>query len=84
MIYLLVIYGSLCLCGMHLRRFNDFGTDGGPAAKELDPKLAVVQKYLNSKLGEGALKIDVRLLFSSLVFIFYNKVKKFSCTLLWT
>lgn len=70
--------------GMHPRRFNDFGTDGGPAAKELAPKLAVVEKYLTSKLGEGALKIDVRLLFSSLVFIFYHQGKMFSCILLWT
>ncbi|XP_057476081.1 uncharacterized protein LOC130764058 [Actinidia eriantha] len=40
--------------------FNDFDTDGGPAAKELAPKLAFVQKFLTSKLGEGASKIDVR------------------------
>ena len=49
---------------MHLHRFNDFGTDGGPSAKELAPKLAFVQKFLTSKLGEGAPKIDVRHLFS--------------------
>ncbi|KAG5560318.1 hypothetical protein RHGRI_003570 [Rhododendron griersonianum] len=34
-------------------RFDEFGTDGGPAAKELSPKLAVVQRFLTSKLGEG-------------------------------
>ncbi|KAE9453052.1 hypothetical protein C3L33_15051, partial [Rhododendron williamsianum] len=33
--------------------FDEFGTDGGPAAKELSPKLAVVQRFLTSKLGEG-------------------------------
>lgn len=58
---------------MYLHRFNDFGADGGPAAKELDPKVAVVEKYLISKLGDGAVKIEVRLLFLS-----------FSCILLWT
>ncbi|KAF7151655.1 hypothetical protein RHSIM_Rhsim02G0035400 [Rhododendron simsii] len=36
-----------------LSRFDEFGTDGGPAAKELSPKLAVVQRFLTSKLGEG-------------------------------
>ncbi|KAG5560317.1 hypothetical protein RHGRI_003570 [Rhododendron griersonianum] len=40
-------------------RFDEFGTDGGPAAKELSPKLAVVQRFLTSKLGEGVPKIDV-------------------------
>ena len=64
---------------MYLHRFNDFGTDGGPAAKELAPKLAFVQKFLNSKLGEGSPKIDVRHLFSlvlfSLLSIFHYQLK---------
>ncbi|PSR97951.1 Eukaryotic translation initiation factor 2A like, partial [Actinidia chinensis var. chinensis] len=34
--------------------FNDYGTDGGTAAKELSPKMAVILKYLNE-----AGKIDV-------------------------
>ncbi|XP_059298956.1 uncharacterized protein LOC132643008 [Lycium barbarum] len=40
--------------------FNDFGEDGGPAAKELAPKVASFQNFLESKLGAGAPKIDVR------------------------
>ncbi|KAL7177704.1 hypothetical protein ACSBR2_030968 [Camellia fascicularis] len=49
--------------------FNDFGTDGGPAAKELAPKLAVLQKFLTSKLGESALKIDVRHFVAASIFL---------------
>ncbi|KAL6176508.1 hypothetical protein ACLB2K_053141 [Fragaria x ananassa] len=31
--------------------FNEFGTDGGPAAKELAPKFSVLKDHLSSKLG---------------------------------
>ncbi|CAH9102835.1 unnamed protein product [Cuscuta epithymum] len=31
--------------------YNDFGEDGGPAAKELAPKLAIVKRLLASKFG---------------------------------
>ncbi|GFY84969.1 HR-like lesion-inducing protein-like protein [Actinidia rufa] len=54
-----VLFASLFILSAW-QMFNDFGTDGGPAAKELAPKLAFVQKFLNSKLGEGSPKIDVR------------------------
>ncbi|KAK1430417.1 hypothetical protein QVD17_13129 [Tagetes erecta] len=40
--------------------FNDFGDDGGPAAKELAPKVVYIQKYLASKIGDSALKVDVK------------------------
>lgn len=40
--------------------FNEFGEDGGPAAKELAPKVAGLQEFLESNLGAGAPKIDVR------------------------
>ncbi|KAI3504177.1 hypothetical protein L1887_32722 [Cichorium endivia] len=40
--------------------FNDFGDDGGPAAKELAPKVACVQRFLASKIGNGVPKIDVK------------------------
>ncbi|XP_009763459.1 uncharacterized protein LOC107786901 [Nicotiana tabacum] len=40
--------------------FHEFGEDGGPAAKELAPKVAGLQDFLESKLGAGAPKIDVR------------------------
>ncbi|KAL6989858.1 hypothetical protein U1Q18_015608 [Sarracenia purpurea var. burkii] len=54
-----VLFASLFILSAW-QMFNDFGTDGGHAAKELAPKLATVQKYLTSKLGDGAPKIDVR------------------------
>lgn len=44
---------------MRFCRFNDFGEDGGPAAKELAPKVAGLQDFLVSKLGTGIPKIDV-------------------------
>ncbi|KAI3756736.1 hypothetical protein L1987_56559 [Smallanthus sonchifolius] len=40
--------------------FNDFGDDGGPAATELAPKIASIQRYLASKIGDGVPKIDVK------------------------
>ncbi|KAM3375831.1 hypothetical protein P3S68_014545 [Capsicum galapagoense] len=40
--------------------FNEFGDDGGPAVKELAPKVAGLQDLLESKLGAGVPKIDVR------------------------
>ncbi|CAK9165456.1 unnamed protein product [Ilex paraguariensis] len=40
--------------------FNDFGVDGGPAAKEIAPKLVVIQKFLTSKFGKEGLNIDVK------------------------
>ncbi|XP_047336288.1 uncharacterized protein LOC124939877 [Impatiens glandulifera] len=39
--------------------YNEFGIDGGPAAKQFEPKLAVIQRQLTSKLGDVTLKIDV-------------------------
>lgn len=38
---------------------NDFGEDGGPAAKEWAAKLVTVEKFLASTFGKGALNIDV-------------------------
>ncbi|KAH7858701.1 hypothetical protein Vadar_026920 [Vaccinium darrowii] len=53
-----VLFASLFILSAW-QTFDEFGTDGGPAAKELSPKLAVVQRFLTSKLGEGVPKIDV-------------------------
>ncbi|KAA8548780.1 hypothetical protein F0562_000464 [Nyssa sinensis] len=49
--------------------FNEFGVDGGPAAKEVAPKFAVIQKFLTSKLGEGAPNIDVRHFVGASIFL---------------
>ncbi|XP_076943875.1 uncharacterized protein LOC143614262 isoform X2 [Bidens hawaiensis] len=40
--------------------FNDFGDDGGPAAKELAPKISSIQRYLVAKIGDVVPKIDVK------------------------
>ncbi|KAK9068176.1 hypothetical protein SSX86_012288 [Deinandra increscens subsp. villosa] len=40
--------------------FNDFGDDGGPAAKELDPQITSIQRFLATKIGNGVPKIDVK------------------------
>ncbi|KAL8210269.1 hypothetical protein R6Q57_007001 [Mikania cordata] len=40
--------------------FNDFGSDGGPAAKELAPKISSIQRYLVTNIGDGVPKIDVK------------------------
>ncbi|KAG9133072.1 hypothetical protein Leryth_023978 [Lithospermum erythrorhizon] len=39
--------------------FNEFGDDGGSAAKEAVPKLSGIQNLLASKLG-GSLTVDAR------------------------
>lgn len=39
-------------------RFNEFGTDGGPAAKELAPKFTVFKNNLSSKLGVALPDVD--------------------------
>ncbi|KAG2722103.1 hypothetical protein I3760_02G114600 [Carya illinoinensis] len=39
--------------------YNEFGTDGGPAAKELAMKFAVLQKNLSSKLGVRVPDVDL-------------------------
>ncbi|KAK6914068.1 HR-like lesion-inducer [Dillenia turbinata] len=40
--------------------FNDFGIDGGPAAKEFKFKFDIMDKYLTSKLGISLPQIDAR------------------------
>lgn len=45
-------------------RFNDFGVDGGPAAKELIPKLAVAKKHISKLLGIAIPDVEVWPLYS--------------------
>ncbi|KAK6929808.1 HR-like lesion-inducer [Dillenia turbinata] len=53
---------SSCLVLMYpsFLRFNDFGIDGGMAAKEFKFKFDIVDKYLTSKLGLTLPQIDAR------------------------
>ncbi|XP_059650894.1 uncharacterized protein LOC132297341 [Cornus florida] len=63
-----VLFASLFILSAW-QMFNEFGVDGGPAAKELAPKLVVPQKFLDSKLGEGVLKIDVKHFVGASIFL---------------
>ncbi|KAI5649464.1 hypothetical protein M9H77_35469 [Catharanthus roseus] len=54
-----VLFASLFILSAW-QMFNEFGDDGGPAAKEWAPKLVVIQKFLTLKFGKGGLNIDVR------------------------
>ncbi|KAF2617396.1 hypothetical protein F2Q68_00038259 [Brassica cretica] len=47
--------------------FNDFGTDGGPAAKELAPKLHLTKTHLSSRLGVALPDIEVKQLVWAIV-----------------
>lgn len=40
-------------------RLNEFGTDGGPAAKELLPKLNILRKNVSTRFGFDLPVIDV-------------------------
>ncbi|OAY55606.1 uncharacterized protein LOC110610286 [Manihot esculenta] len=52
-----VLFASLFILSAW-QMFNEFGEDGGPAAKELIPKLAIVKGHLLSKLGVRLPDID--------------------------
>lgn len=41
-------------------RFNEFGVDGGPAAKQLKPKFNVFLKHVASQTGFQVPHIEVR------------------------
>jgi hypothetical protein len=45
-------------------RYNEFGADGGPAAKEFATKFSVLQKNLSSVLGVRVPDVDVRAFWS--------------------
>ena len=40
-------------------RFNEFGTDGGPAAKELIPKMYTLRRNVSARFGFDLPVIDV-------------------------
>lgn len=42
-------------------RFNEFGTDGGPAAKALKPKFHVFSSHLSTQTGFKVPEVEVRL-----------------------
>jgi len=51
---------AFILTDVYLHRFNDFGEDGGPAAKDLAPKLGKVKEFVFTKFGVKFPDIEVR------------------------
>ncbi|KAL6548320.1 hypothetical protein OROGR_008741 [Orobanche gracilis] len=49
--------------------FSEFGEDGGPAAKEWAPKLALVKKYIDGIVGKNDLHIDARTFVAVCIFL---------------
>ncbi|KAL0388442.1 UNVERIFIED_CONTAM: Actin-related protein 9 [Sesamum radiatum] len=49
--------------------FNEFGEDGGPAAKEWAPKLDLVKKHIDGLIGKNNLHIDVRTFVAACIFL---------------
>ncbi|KAL8515729.1 hypothetical protein ACS0TY_014420 [Phlomoides rotata] len=49
--------------------FNDFGEDGGPAAKEWAPKLARVKKFIDGIIGKTNLHIDAKTFVAACIFL---------------
>ncbi|VVA89930.1 unnamed protein product [Arabis nemorensis] len=54
-----VLFASLFILSAW-QMFNDFGGDGGPAAKELAPKLDLTKAHLSSRLGVALPNIEVK------------------------
>ena len=65
----------------HFCRFNDFGGDGGPAARALHPKFNVFSKHVVLHAGVKLPPVEVpKLSLEDLRFLFHS----FTCTLLFT
>ncbi|MBA0849489.1 hypothetical protein Goshw_016649 [Gossypium schwendimanii] len=56
--------GRVCFASIFIlsawQMFNEFGVDGGPAAKELAPKLNLAKKHLSSQFHVNFPDIEVR------------------------
>ncbi|KAL0697286.1 hypothetical protein Bca4012_053408 [Brassica carinata] len=61
-----VLFASLFILSAW-QMFNDFGSDGGPAAKELAPKLHLTKAHLSSRLGVALPDIEVKQVVSAIV-----------------
>ncbi|XP_024026318.1 uncharacterized protein LOC112093008 [Morus notabilis] len=61
-----VLFASLFILSAW-QAFNEFGDNGGPAAKELVPKFNVFNKNLSSNLGVALPNIDPRQLVATVI-----------------
>lgn len=50
-------------------RYNEFGTDGGPAANSLKPKFHVFSNHLSTQTGFKVPEVEVRLHFTLSIYI---------------
>ncbi|KAG4213035.1 hypothetical protein ERO13_A01G024500v2 [Gossypium hirsutum] len=70
--------GRVCFASIFVlsawQMFNDFGVDGGPAAKELAPKLNLAKKHLSSQFHVNFLDVEIMYLLVSTPILhdFYN------------
>lgn len=60
-------YGRVCISvyvelihSIPACRFNEFGTDGGPAAKSLSPKFDIFTKHVSVQTGLQVPEVEVR------------------------
>lgn len=60
MIYFVVVY-----------RFNDFGVDGGSAAKALKPKFNVLSKHVATHTGFEVPHVEVIIFFLLIILIWF-------------
>ncbi|KAH7522135.1 hypothetical protein FEM48_Zijuj07G0106100 [Ziziphus jujuba var. spinosa] len=51
-----------CSCLAISLRFNEFGTDGGPAAKALKPKFNVFSSHLSTQTGFKVPEVEIKYL----------------------
>ncbi|XP_073030051.1 uncharacterized protein [Primulina eburnea] len=49
--------------------FNEFGDDGGPAAKEWAPKLHFVKKFVDNRIGQNNLHVDSKTFVAACIFL---------------
>ncbi|PON98720.1 HR-like lesion-inducer [Trema orientale] len=61
-----VLFASLFILSAW-QAFNEFGVDGGPAAKELVPKFTAFKENLSAKLGVALPNIDARQLVATII-----------------
>ncbi|KAI3773023.1 hypothetical protein L6452_04220 [Arctium lappa] len=54
-----LLFASLFILSAY-QLYNEFGTDGGPAVKVLEPKLNVFTKLITSKVGIQVPEIDTK------------------------
>ncbi|KAK1676973.1 hypothetical protein QYE76_037821 [Lolium multiflorum] len=63
-----VLFASIFLLSAY-QEFSEFGSDGGPAAKSLKPKLDLFIKQVSANIGMGVPHIDIKTVIASTMFL---------------